>query len=210
MRDRLAEIVVCTLVCLSICAPILNAQDVNCSAQLASDWENKAPSGPEVSISGVTFSGFIQLPILDQDQIATWIKQESHAGSVDGVIEEALERVRAGWQNHGYFKVEVSDEASNLTSTPGGQQIVLSVHVDEGLKYNLGKITFKNNRVITNVKALRALSPIRDGDIFSREKITKGLENLRKAYGQYGYINFTAVPGTSFTTKRSWPFSTLI
>ena len=30
--------------------------------------------------------------------------------------------------------------------------------------------------------------PLKDGDIFSREKIAKGLENLRKAYGEYGYI----------------------
>ena len=30
--------------------------------------------------------------------------------TIDGVIEEGLERVRAGWQNHGYLKVQVTDE----------------------------------------------------------------------------------------------------
>ena len=39
---------------------------------------------------------------------------------------------------------------------------------------------------------MRSLFPIKDGDIFSREKIGKGLENLRKAYGELGYINFTS------------------
>jgi outer membrane protein insertion porin family len=42
------------------------------------------------------------------------------------------------------------------------------------------------------------LFPIKDGGIFSREKITKGLENLRKAYGEHGYINYTGVPVTTF------------
>jgi outer membrane protein assembly factor BamA len=38
------------------------------------------------------------------------------------------------------------------------------------------------------------LFPIEDGDIFSRQKIADGLDNLRKAYGQLGYVDFVAVP----------------
>jgi outer membrane protein insertion porin family len=44
--------------------------------------------------------------------------------------------------------------------------------------------------------------PLKDGDVFSREKIAKGLENLRKAYGQYGYINYTGVPQTVFDDEK--------
>jgi outer membrane protein insertion porin family len=42
-----------------------------------------------------------------------------------------------------------------------------------------------------------------DGDVFSREKITGGLENIRRAYGAVGYINFVAVPDTSFDDENS-------
>ena len=49
---------------------------------------------------------------------------------------------------------------------------------------------------------MRSLFPLKDGDIFSREKIAKGLDNLRKAYGEYGYINFTAVPSTNFDDEK--------
>ena len=45
-----------------------------------------------------------------------------------------------------------------------------------------------------SVSALRNLFPLKDGDIFSREKIAKGLGNLRFAYRQLGYINSTSVP----------------
>ena len=37
---------------------------------------------------------------------------------------------------------------------------------------------------------------------FSRAKIAIGLENLRKAYGNFGYINFTSVPDTAFDDEN--------
>ncbi|MGA8441390.1 MAG: POTRA domain-containing protein [Candidatus Sulfotelmatobacter sp.] len=70
----------------------------------------------------------------------------------------------------------------------------------------MGAIRFKHNKAVSNVKALRALFPINDGGIFSREKIAKGLENLRKAYGEQGYINFTSVPETRFDDDRKLIF----
>src|SRR4029077_20123523 len=63
-------------------------------------------------------------------------------------------------------------------------------------------ITFKNNKAVSNQKALRDLFPIKDGDTFDRSKIAKGLENLQKAYGQLGYINFTSIPNTSFNEEK--------
>ena len=48
-------------------------------------------------------------------------------------------------------------------------------------QYRLGGITFSGNKEVTNVKALRSLFPMKDGDIFSREKVAKGLENLDRA-----------------------------
>jgi outer membrane protein insertion porin family len=137
------------------------------------------------------------MPVTDQEQIAESLKQKASGGtSVDGVTEEALERARLGWQDRGYFNVHITGEARVLTSSPISQLVALSVHVDEGPRYTLGGIAFKNNnnKAIRNLDALRVLFPIADGDIFSREKISTGLENLRKAYVQLGYVNFTSLP----------------
>ena len=88
--------------------------------------------------------------------------------------------------------------------------------IEEGGRYRLGTITFTGNKQITNVKALRATFPIKDGDWFSATAIGKGLDNLKKAYGSLGYINFGAIPkldyddaeedrvhGTSTSTRAS-------
>lgn len=171
-----------------------------CQASTAPD--DRLPSGPQISITEVTFSGALQLPNADQDRIADEIKQRTYGDSLDGVTNEALERVRAGWQNRGFFKVEASGEATILTSSPVSQRIALRVHVDEGPQYSLGEITFKNNKAISSVEALRGLFPIKDGEIFSREKIAQGLGNLRETYGELGYLNFNFVPDTIFDDEN--------
>jgi len=129
-------------------------------------------------------------------------------------LEEDTERVRAEYQNRGYFKAAVSDPTTQMHDTGHkgfhipllqagpGKAVDLTMPIEEGDKYRLGKITFKNNKAISNVNALRSLFPIKDGDVFSREKVAKGLENLRKAYGEYGYINYTGVPSTTFDDDK--------
>jgi outer membrane protein insertion porin family len=133
-------------------------------------------------------------------------------------LEEDTERVRAEYQNRGYFKAAVSDPKTNIHDTGHkgfhipliqsgpGKAVDITMPIDEGDRYRLGSITFKNNKAISNNAALRAMFPLKDGDIFSREKIAKGLENLRKAYGEYGYINYTGVPSTTFDDDKKLAF----
>lgn len=64
------------------------------------------------------------------------------------------------------------------------------------------EVRFKGNREISDVNALRSLFPVKDGDIFSREEVAKGLDNLRFAYRQLGFINFTSVPNTEVNEDR--------
>ncbi len=129
-------------------------------------------------------------------------------------LEEDTERVRAEFQNRGYFKVLVDEPKTEIHDTghtgfhipglqPGlGKSVDITMPIEEGDRYHLGTITFKNNKAIPNNAALRSLFPMKDGEIFSREKVAKGLENLRKAYGEAGYINFTSVPDTKFDDEK--------
>ncbi|MGA7908144.1 MAG: outer membrane protein assembly factor BamA [Candidatus Sulfotelmatobacter sp.] len=129
-------------------------------------------------------------------------------------LDEDTERVRDEYQNRGYFKALVNDPQTQIHDTGHkgfhipllqagpGKAVDITMPIDEGDRYTLGSITFKNNKAVSNVKALRGLFPIKDGDVFSKEKIAKGLENLRKAYGEQGYINFTSVPDTRFDDEK--------
>jgi len=129
-------------------------------------------------------------------------------------LDEDTERVRQEFQNRGYFKVVVNEAKTNIHDTGHkgfhvpliqqgpGKAVDITMPIEEGDKYRLGEITFKGNKAIPNSQALRNLFPIKDGDVFDRSKIGKGLEALGKAYGQFGYINFTSVPDTRFDEEK--------
>jgi outer membrane translocation and assembly module TamA len=155
-------------------------------------------STPQVVVAGLTFEGAGRVPPEEQNQIAKSITLDAYAGSLDQVTDEVLALVREAWINRAYAKVQVSGESKVLSSNAVSSRIAVAVRVEEGQQYRLGGITFRNNKVITNVAALRELFPIKDGDVLNREAIAKGLESLRKAYGVQGYINATFVPESRF------------
>jgi outer membrane protein assembly factor BamA len=136
------------------------------------------------------------------DGIAGSLQQRTYSGTPDEVASEVFEQMKEEWINAGFFNAQVQGEAHVLTSSPASEQITVTVQVDEGSQYRLEGIKFRNNRAITNGKVLRSLFPIRDGDVLDRAAIGKGFENLNLAYGQYGYINFSAVADAQFSQER--------
>lgn len=109
---------------------------------------------------------------------------------------EIEERIRFAFQRVGFFKVRVLGLTLSAPDNASPPTVSLIVSVDEGARYRLKEITFTGNKAITNITALRSQFPVEDGEIFNRESIGSGLENLREAYFDLGYINFSAVPET--------------
>jgi outer membrane protein insertion porin family len=120
-------------------------------------------------------------------------------------LDEDAERVRDALQHNGYFKAVVGDPQTNLRTIEGGFHIPviqkrpakvmdITIPIEEGQKFRLKVIHFKNNKAFTNAQFLRALFPIKDGATFDTHELGKGIENMRKAYGELGFINFAAVP----------------
>ena len=171
-----------------------------CPSRLAADTR---PSGPEITLAELKFEGDTHLSMADRNQIASELTQRTYWGNLENATDELQERVRAAWMNRGYFKVQVHCDARTLTSGPVSQRIAATILVDDGPQYRLGRIVFKNNKAISNIRALRSLFHAADGEVFSREKISEGLDNLRKAYGELGYLNFTSVPDTRFDEQQN-------
>lgn len=128
-------------------------------------------------------------------------------------LNEDTERVRFAFQDKGYFKALVEDPKTKLRDVSGihwyfpfkpyhGKVMDITFPVDEGDRYKIKEITFTGNKAIPNSAALRRVFKIKDGDYFNRTAIGKGLEDLRKLYGAYGYINFTSVPDTEVDDEK--------
>jgi outer membrane protein insertion porin family len=100
----------------------------------------------------------------------------------------------------------VTASTQQLLDRNSTHQFAVTFDIGAGPRYRLGHITFKGNHAISDPKALRGLFPLKDGSILDRMAIAKGLENLRHAYGELGYINFTPVPSTTFNDEKKLAF----
>jgi len=174
-----------------------NSRTEPCTLPSASQADNTPDVA--VSLAEITFWGLgIQMPTSEQREIATTVKNVTHGSSVSDVVDEALALVREEWQNRGYFHAQVTGEATTISSNAVSERISISVHVEEGFQYRLREITFKNNKVFTNLVALRSLFPIKDGDLWNREQFAKGLESLKRAYASRGFIKFISIPEPNY------------
>ena len=127
-------------------------------------------------------------------------------------LEEDTERVRLAYRDKGYANAAIEEPKTQIRDEGGlnwftfrpnkGKRIDILMPVEEGARYRLGSITFTGNKAVTNVKALRATFALKDGDWFNATLIQKGLENLKKAYGQLGYINFAAIPKPVYDDQK--------
>jgi len=125
-----------------------------------------------------------------------------------GKLEEDKSRVQVFYQEHGYFTAHVTDSMVNMRKTSGegmhipiiypnkpGTVADITVDLEEGKLYHLNNITFTGVKFFRTPEALMTpLFGMSKGDVFSTAKLRKGLENMRKLYGDFGFIDFVAEP----------------
>ena len=130
-------------------------------------------------------------------------------------LDEDLEvGVRGLYQDQGYFKVVVDVKELKtvdlsrggipgpipLVGAKHGKATNITVSIGEGERFRMGKITFRSSDpdqgLIFKPEILARAFPLREGDIFSASKVRKALDNYKQLYGQYGYIDFVAMPLT--------------
>jgi len=119
-------------------------------------------------------------------------------------LDEDTARVQQAYRERGYFRALTSEPTTHVRDAGGinpftlrpstGKRIDILMPVEEGERYRLGGITFKGNTHFTNNRALRAQFAQKDGEYFNSTMFGKGLDQLRKAYGELGYIRFVGTP----------------
>ncbi|MFP5228581.1 MAG: outer membrane protein assembly factor BamA [Acidobacteriota bacterium] len=180
--------------------------------------------GPTVKVGKITFSGnrHVTSRILRESMrnlrpigIPHSIFLESlFARTYDATkLDEDTERVRQAYRDRGYLrggpvgsaetKIRNESGLSLFTFRPRkGKRIDIHMNIDEGERYRLAGINFSGYKPGTNVKALRAVFTQKDGATFNLTIFQKDLDNLRKAYSQDGYINFSPLPVPTFDDAK--------
>jgi len=123
-------------------------------------------------------------------------------------LEEDKQRIQVFYQEHGYFIARVTDTQVAMRKVGGTGLHIWLIHpnkpgtraditetIEEGRKYRLNNITFTGVKFFRTPEALMTpLFQMQKGDTFSTAKLRKGLEQLRKLYGDFGFIDFVAEP----------------
>ncbi len=114
----------------------------------------------------------------------------------DDDTDEMQARLRAGFQERGYFAVEVK----SMSVKPGDplkipKPVAVEAEVEEGARFTVAEITFSGNHAFRSEK-LRGAFSLKTGDVFERSKIVSGIESLRKLYGSSGFLDFVLTPDT--------------
>jgi outer membrane protein insertion porin family len=128
-------------------------------------------------------------------------------------LDEDLEvGIRGLYQDNGYFRVVVAPNGPVLENVdvphkgaplPGmkahvGKAVNITINIEEGERYHMGTLKIVSSdpdkALSLKVEALKTIFPMKEGDILNVDKLRKALKNYTDAYGQYGFIDFTAEP----------------
>ena len=131
-------------------------------------------------------------------------KQVAGANVTEDFINELGERLRDQFQQHGYFKADITGPENWPPASPPrpGEPIELIFGVKEGAVYRTGDFHFAGGTHFSDAQ-LRPLLPLNKGEPFDVEKTRTGIKNLRDFYGEHGFINFTPVPNTDIDDENN-------
>jgi len=107
-------------------------------------------------------SGYMKEDSLDEDmeRIISFYEQQ---GFIDATVEHSVETLKKGFVN-------------------------IHIVIREGKQYFVGKIEFTDNEILSRAELLSVMTEIKERGVFSREKLTVDLANIRTLYFDRGYI----------------------
>jgi len=185
----------------------------------------KIEEGPKVKVGKIKFKGnhafsdrkliramrhdrpyaiplyFMNIPVLTKTYDREKLSEDLEVG------------IRGLYRDNGYFKVSVGEPILEnvdttharlgvplITGRGHGKAVNITIPIEEGERFRMGTLKIVSSdpdkALSLKVDALKAAFPLKQGDIFSTEKVRKALETYGKIYGEYGFIDFTPEPDT--------------
>jgi hypothetical protein len=166
----------------------------------------------KVFIEEVELEGSL-LPKAAQEQLVTSLKErEWEEGSqwvadLESVVIHAEDQ---GWPdrvNQGYLGFAVGASWRPLWREPGLLHVQVTVNVSEGQPQRVEKIEFRwveeqLGPPLFDSSELRKLIPLKDGEIYSRDKYQAGLSAVAGVYKERGFIDCTITSNLAINDEK--------
>jgi outer membrane protein assembly factor BamA len=148
----------------------------------------------DFTITGTQTISTTELARITSDMIGSCYDEDS---------DEMGDRVRASFQDRGYFSAEVKSLRFKPRDPLGvPKAVILDGEVSEGPRYKLGQVTFVANHAFA-AEELRQQFPLKKGALVERDKIASGLQSLSKLYAASGYLDCVAIPETESASNAT-------
>ena len=105
-------------------------------------------------------------------------------------LQEDLDKIREFYQNHGYIDAEVKDVRKER---PDGGPITITIAINEGTQYHVGKIAVAGYKVSSEEK-VRQFLKMKEGSVYSPKQLHDDAKAVVDAYGHGGYIDANVIP----------------
>ena len=128
----------------------------------------------------------------------------------DKLNEDLEVGIRGLYQDNGYFRALVKEPVVETVDTVGhrlgvplsgeshGKAANITIPIEEGPRYHMGALKIvsadPDQALSLKVDALKAVFPLKLGDILNVSKLRKALKDYADLYGEYGFIDFTPEP----------------
>jgi len=123
-------------------------------------------------------------------------------------LEEDKQRVQSFYQEKGYFTTRAGEHQLTIRDTGGsglkipifkpnkpGKKADLTLNVEESRLYKVQSLNAVGMKLFRTPESILAnIFQMKVGDTFSTAKLRKGLEQIRKLYGEFGYIDMVPEP----------------
>ena len=144
--------------------------------------------GEPALIRSINITGnndFDQEGLLEEFQLETadsgWFASDQYSSSK---LTGDLESLRSYYLDQGYVKFTV--DSKQVTISPDRKDINIAVNVVEGEQYSLKEVDITGELIVDKAE-LMALLLFREGEVFSRKKVTQTVNLIQRRLGEEGY-----------------------
>lgn len=147
--------------------------------------------GPKTGISRINFLGNKAFSDSDlRDVLVTkeslwWRILSSNTNYDPDRLDYDREQLRKYYTNRGYYDFRVVSGVAELQ--PNQKAFAVTFTVDEGPKYRFGELKVETDNKKLDPEFLKAILPIRKGDLYQSDRIEDAVDALTFAAGSAGY-----------------------
>lgn len=133
-------------------------------------------------------------------QEGNWLSFLTSAGTYR---EDAFERdvllLTAFYYDRGYVTVKIGKPQVEMSADK--RFLYISIPIEEGEIYQIGKLDFKGELLLTRDEMVRGLK-VKEGDTFNRTKLSNDIIAINDFYKNRGYANVNVTPLTSVDAEK--------